>query len=444
MKKKIIILLLILFPIITIIFSKNIYHILPKEVKYNIKTQFIKSYNSLSNNSKLLIRILGLEPFGQLQSRYKRNNPKIENLNNDYNVKFLPETQFGNFNLSLSKINFKSKSVIKNDSGYSFFKPFYLEIYDENILIINSNGEILFSPLSNLDNPKNENLNTKLIKSDLKVFKIMGTLIYKNIIFISYLSMNDSCQQYNIVSAEINFTNMEFKNFFTSDTCGLNINAGRMKIYNHEGELGLLATLGGEKLNQPSNQPQDLNSDIGKILFINLDNKKKIIFSLGHRNPQGLLVENDTILSTEHGPAGGDEINKIIFGKNYGWPISSYGKQYSHVKQNIKKKYLKSHSDYGFEEPIYSFIPSIGISQIIKIPNRFSKDWEDNFLLASLNGASLYRIKFDEAFDSIIYIEKIFINRRIRDLKYSKKNNAIILALEDWQEIGVLKPVLDN
>ena len=110
----------------------------------------------------------------------------------------------------------------------------------------------------------------------------------------------------------------------------------------------------------------------------------------------------------------------------------------------IVKKYLKSHSDYGFEEPIYSFIPSIGISQIIKIPNRFSKDWKDNFLLASLNGASLYRIKFDEAFDSIIYIEKIFINRRIRDLKYSKKNNAIILALEDWQEIGVLKPVLDN
>ena len=187
MKKKIIILLLILFPIITIIFSKNIYHILPKEVKYNIKTQFIKSYNSLSNNSKLLIRILGLEPFGQLQSRYKRNNPKIENLNNDYNVKFLPETQFGNFNLSLSKINFKSKSVIKNDSGYSFFKPFYLEIYDENILIINSNGEILFSPLSNLDNPKIENLNTKLIKSDLKVFKIMGTLIYKNIISFSYI-----------------------------------------------------------------------------------------------------------------------------------------------------------------------------------------------------------------------------------------------------------------
>ena len=444
MKKKIIIIIFLVLTIILTLNLKSIYNILPKEAKYNIKTKFIKNYNNLSNNSKLLIRILGLEPFGQLQSRYKRNNPKIENLNNDYNVKFLPETQFGDFDFSLLKINFERKNVIKNDSGYSFFKPFYLEVYDENIIIINNNSEILFSPVSNLNNPKNEILNTKLIKSNLNVYKIMGTLIYKNIIFVSYLSMNDSCQQYNIVSAEINFTNMKFKNFFTSDACGLNLNAGRMKIYNHKGELGLLTTLGGEKINQPSNQPQNLNSDIGKILFINLDNRKKIIFSLGHRNPQGLLIENDIILSTEHGPAGGDEINKIIFGKNYGWPISSYGKQYSHVKKNIKKKYFKSHSDYGFQEPIYSFVPSIGISQIIKIPNGFSKDWENNFLLASLNGASLYRIKFDETFNSIIYIEKIFINRRIRDLKYSKKNNAIILALEDWQEIGVLKPILDN
>ena len=444
MKKKIIIILLIILPIILIINSKNIYNMLPNGTKHIIKTKLIKSYENLSNNSKLLIRIFGLEPFGQLQSRYKRTDPKIENLNNDYNVKFLPKTQYSDFNLSLSKINFKSKNEIKNDSGYSFFKPFYLEIFDENIMIIHNNGEILFSPLENLDDSKNKNLDTELIKSNLSVFKVMGTLIYNNVLFISYLSINDSCQRYNIVSAEINFTNMKFKNFFTSDACGLNLNAGRMKIYNHNGELGLLSTLGGEILNQASNQPQDPNSDIGKILFINLNNKEKIIFSLGHRNPQGLLIENGIIISTEHGPAGGDEINKIIFGKNYGWPISSYGKQYSHVKKIIGKKYFKSHSDHGFEEPIYSFVPSIGISQIIKIPNRFSKNWKDNFLLASLNGASLYRIKFNETLNSIIYIEKIFINRRIRDLKYSKKNNAIILALEDWQEIGVLKPTLDN
>ena len=95
-----------------------------------------------------------------------------------------------------------------------------------------------------------------------------------------------------------------------------------MSIFNHQGSNGILATMGGEILNKPTNKPQLDDSDIGKILFINLDNYKKIIFSKGHRNPQGLLnIDNKNILSTEHGPYGGDEINKIIFGKNYGWPI---------------------------------------------------------------------------------------------------------------------------
>ena len=444
MKKKIIITLLIVLPIILALNSKNIYNILPNGTKFVIKKKSIKGYYDLSDNSKLLIRIFDLEPFGQLQKRYKRKNPKIKNLNNDYNVKFLPETQYGNFDLSLIKISFRNKSEVKKDRGYGFFKPFYLEIFDESLIIINNDGEILFSHLKNFNNLKNKNLKTKSVKSNLNVFKVLGTLIYNNTLFISYLSTEGTCQQFNIVSAEINFINMKFQNFFTSNACGSNLNAGRMKIYNHNGQLGLLTTLGGEKLNQPSNQPQDPSSDIGKILFIDLMNKEKVIFSSGHRNPQGLLIEDKIIISTEHGPAGGDEINKITFGKNYGWPISSYGKQYNHIQKIIGKKYLKDHSVHGFEEPIYSFVPSIGISQIIKIPNDFSKHWEDNFLLASLNGASLYRIKFNETFNSIIYIEKIFIDRRIRDLKYSKKNNAIILALEDWQEIGILKPILDN
>ena len=92
----------------------------------------------------------------------------------------------------------------------------------------------------------------------------------------------------------------------------------------------------------------------------------------------------------------------------------------------------------------FSFVPSIGISEIMRVPNKFSKNWQDNFLLASLNGASLYRIKFSPKFDKIIFKEKIFINRRIRDLKYSDKYNVIILALEDWKEIGILKQYIEK
>jgi len=442
MKKITIIVSLIIF-FVFIYNLKNIYKILPDETKIVIKNFILERYEGLNDTSKILIRTLKLEPFKQLQTRYKRENPKIDNLNNDYNIKFLPQTQTDDLTLSKYKINFKKKTSQKSDSGYGFFKPFYIEIFDDYLIVVNNNGEILSIELDRIINSK-KNLNFKNISSNLKVdgsknSRIMGTLLHEQKIYLSYLSYENNCQIYNISVAKLNLKNLVFENFFKSDSCGENLNAGRMKIFNFNGSKGLLATVGGEKLNAPTNNPQDLNSDIGKIIFINLLDKEKKIYTSGHRNPQGLYVENQLVIATEHGPKGGDEINKIIYKENYGWPVASYGMHYDHVNNKPKKSYLKSHSNNNFKEPIYSFVPSIGISEIIKVPNKFSKNWDNNFLLASLNGGSLYRIKFSKNFEKIIYIEKIFINRRIRDLKYSVKYNVIILALEDWKEIGILK-----
>jgi len=143
------------------------------------------------------------------------------------------------------------------------------------------------------------------------------------------------------------------------------------------------------------------------------------------------------ILSTEHGPKGGDEINKIIFNKNYGWPISSYGE--SSVTNKKGLDFYKSHNNFGFEEPIFSFVPSIGISEMIKLPNNFSHQWIDNFIIISLNGRSLHRIKFDNNYNKIFFNEKIYIGQRIRDIKYHYKLGAILLALENKDQLGILK-----
>ena len=168
-----------------------------------------------------------------------------------------------------------------------------------------------------------------------------------------------------------------------------------------------------------------------KILFINLETKESIIFSSGHRNPQGLMVENNSIIATEHGPRGGDEINLIIQGKNYGWPLASYGEPYSSQNKDIQEyKYLKNHADHGFNEPIYSFVPSIGISEIIKVPDNFSEYWKNNFLVTSLGATNIYRILFDKDFSKVIYYEKIFIGKRIRDILYLEKFKAFLIALE--------------
>ena len=148
---------------------------------------------------------------------------------------------------------------------------------------------------------------------------------------------------------------------------------------------------------------------------------------------------------TEHGPKGGDELNLLKLGENYGWPVASYGEYYSfkYGQENYSAK--KNHKKNGFKEPIYSFVPGIGISQLISIPKSFHKFWSDeNFLISSLNGRSLFRIKFNESFEKVMFIEKIFVGERIRDIIYNSSLNAFILAMEDTGSIGLFTPVKND
>lgn len=451
--KKIVVGIFIISFLLLIYNSRNIYNLFPNSLKLPIKSSLLKKYESLGDNPKMLLRILGLDPFKGLQKRYGRLNPKINNLDNDYNVKFLPETAKGKFDLIKHKFNFKIQTSLNNDSGYGgagmgFFKPFFLELVDDKLIVINNNAEILVSKIDkNYLNKENsiifKNLETNFKLSGSKNSRVLGVLLDNYKLYLSYLTLEKDCQKFNISVADWNLEKLTFKIFFKSKSCGINLNAGRMVSFRLNNKDGILFTVGGEKLNEASLLPQDPKSDIGKIIFVDFEKKQKIIYSIGHRNPQGLMVDNNIVISTEHGPRGGDEINKILLNRNYGWPLASYG--YAHnIKVNSDRKYFKNHDNNGFEEPIYSFVPSIGISQIIKIDDNFSKNWQGNFLLSSLNGGSLYRIKFSKNLNKVIFLEKIFINRRIRDLKYSDKLNAIILALEDWTEIGILREIYEN
>ena len=87
---------------------------------------------------------------------------------------------------------------------------------------------------------------------------------------------------------------------------------------------------------------------------------------------------------------------------------------------------------------MFSFVPSIGISEIIKLPDEFSPHFKNNFLIGSLNGKSLYRVKFDKNFNKLIFVEKIYIGNRIRDLKYNTKKNTIVMALEYNGQIALI------
>ncbi len=138
--------------------------------------------------------------------------------------------------------------------------------------------------------------------------------------------------------------------------------------------------------------PQDITRDGGKIYrlhddgsipknnpFVNEKNAKKAIFSYGHRNPQGMAIHPDgTIWVHEHGPRGGDEINPIKKGVNYGWPVITYGINYSGTQiTDITQK-------QGMEQPLYYWVPSIAPSGMDFVTSDKYPEWKNDLLVGSL------------------------------------------------------------
>lgn len=395
------------------------------------------SSNNLLNIKEFLKRKLDPRVFSffQLFGQIDRSSKK---LNNDYNVNFLPKTQF--INLDFKKIDLSRYFSTNNTVGYADHlkikvrEVFYIDLYENNIIFLTSNGKLFYNNYEKIiQHEKLKNINT-----NLNLVTALDLLIDKKDVFISGVVVENKCAYLVLYQAKISdLENLKFKIIFKSNECMTMIQSGRLAKSNKNNSL-FIATAADilVKSDETDNKPQNDNSIYGKILEIDLKSNNYKIFSKGHRNILGLYIDEEVILSTEHGPKGGDEINKIILNGNYGWPIVSYGEKY-YINSEY---YSNSHDDYGFVEPIYSFIPSVGISQIVRVGENFSKKWKNNFLIASLNGNHLYRIKFDKKYEKIIFIENIYIGERIRDLVYFESKNIFLMALENSGSLGILKP----
>ncbi len=362
------------------------------------------------------------------------------NLYNDYNVKFLPNTHYVDLDFYRKKTNITEGNSVLWDRFNKTWQDrytFYLEVFKNEILIITQNGSFYKTKIDNLIN-KNQKIKYSSLNSNLQLNKIKDSLIINNKLYISHVNITPKgCPSLEILYADIN-TNLNFKILKKFTECGsLGVDGGRMQNYNFNGKDGILITTASTNQDRPDKQSQDDNSIYGKILFLDLQSEEYEIFSKGHRNAQGLAVKGNTILSTEHGPRGGDEINKIIYNSNYGWPIASYGEPY---EKDYKIEYSKSHLKHGFVEPLYAFVPSIGISELLITPENFEDKWKNSILVTSLNGRSIYIVKFQtKKLNKIVYIEKIFIGERIRDIKYVDKLKLFILSLERTGNIGIIK-----
>lgn len=366
-----------------------------------------------------------------------------------YNQKRFPETQFEKLYLEITDINLSSKN---NSPSYynkymgikTKYSRFYIEPIKNKILITYASGDFSYLKID-----KEELIQSNYL-SKLFGKRILNILVHKNNLFISYVWNSENkpydksnikqCNYLKVAKASLSEIFLDFEEVFKTVDCKNRISAGKMSFY-ESAYPGILLTTDAQF--EHRNLAQIKKSSFGKIILINTDNYEYKIFSNGHRNPMGLFVGKDIILETEHGPCGGDEINLIEENQNYGWPNVSVGDNYTFCRD------FKNRKDYSYgkeslptadyADPIYSFMPSIGISNIVKIPNDFSPYWKDNYFIASLNGGSLYRVKFNLEFNKILFVEKIYIGERIIDIRYDKNNNQFLLALESYGRLGKLR-----
>lgn len=228
---------------------------------------------------------------------------------------------------------------------------------------------------------------------------------------------------------------------------------GKMTPYN---ENNILFSVGDFSLDRKNNLPSDFAaqnplSPFGKVIKLNTITGDNSIISMGHRNNQGLTVlKNGSIIASEHGPRGGDELNHIKEKGNYGWPFISFGTHYNSYKLIDSIPYAKFKDDYTkkkilnerqrkYIEPFYSFVPSIAPTDIIQI-NNIHPLWNSNLLLGSLKAMSLFHIRINTdkiGKINVTFVEPIYIGSRIRDVE---ENNGRIWILLDDGSISSLTP----
>ncbi|HEY2726402.1 MAG TPA: PQQ-dependent sugar dehydrogenase, partial [Parafilimonas sp.] len=216
-----------------------------------------------------------------------------------------------------------------------------------------------------------------------------------------------------------------------------NLQYGSRLVFDKDGNL--FVSVGEKSSNENRVQAQQLNSHLGKIIKITTDGKPAAgnpflktagampeIFSYGHRNPEGTDINPATgeLWESEFGPRGGDEINIIRAGKNYGWPVITYGREYSGEKvgEGIQQK-------AGMEQPVYYWDPVISPSGICFYKGNAIPEWKNNLFVSSLSAQHLDRLVIKN--NKVVGEERLLVDKdsRIRDVTYF--NNMLYAITDD-------------
>ena len=219
---------------------------------------------------------------------------------------------------------------------------------------------------------------------------------------------------------------------------------GSRLVFDNKGYLFVSV---GERGNEKEN-PQDLSRDLGKIHriyddgrvpednpFVKTPGARPTIYSYGHRNPQGMYKNPTTgeIWANEHGPRGGDELNLIKKGANYGWPVISYGINYD------GKPITALSAKEGMEQPVAYWIPSIAPSGMATVDGSKYPAWKNNLMVGSLRFQYLNRCVMNG--NKVVKQEQLLKNiGRVRNIE-TGPDGYLYVSVESPGFVYRLQPV---
>ena len=204
------------------------------------------------------------------------------------------------------------------------------------------------------------------------------------------------------------------------------------------GDQKLLMSVGDRGSEPP--RAQDLGDHAGTLLrlnddgsipddnpFVDDDDAHDEIYSYGHRNIQGIVVHPDTeeIWVTEHGPRGGDELNLVVAGENYGWPTATLGLNYRNQQDFPDSEARRVE---GMVDPFYEFLPTHAPSGLALVTTDRFENWDGDLLAGGLRSRRIRRVVFDD--EEVLHEEELLLHEvgRIRDVREGPEGNIYVLT----------------
>jgi len=270
-------------------------------------------------------------------------------------------------------------------------------------------------------------------------------------LFLSYMEGTPEAAMIRVVRATLDGMSLvDKKVIFASRPAisGVDQIGGRLAF----GTDGLIYLTIGER--DQKERAQDLLDDAGKIVrfrddgtipddnpFVGRSDALPEIYSYGHRNPQGLIgnVGEGQLWSIEQGPHGGDELNLIVGGSNYGWPLVTYGINYDGTIISDRT------SAPGMVDPVYHWVPSVAPASLVSYSgNVMPEDWRGNFLIGTLAGECLIRL---EMTNGVVTKEDRYLHHtigRIRDVTVGPDGYLYLLTDGTAASLFRLEPLSDQ